>query len=180
MVKQFTASYKGHLLQMTSRPQLCFHSGPRKAANQVGDASTNCSDWRPPALPLTNQWRPWRWIGTPGELVKTLRNPPLRPPLRFPPARKRKKTSRKQCARTGEQLAPFPFPSYPSSSTFLTGTGLLNSKAVGSWQLVPGRCPKPVPKAQLFLTSHWAQAAQPGLSYCCFYAKPLLVSLSPV
>ena len=38
---------------------------------------------------------------------------------------------------SGEQPEPFPFPS-SSPTSFPTSMNLLNAKAVGSWQLVPG------------------------------------------
>ena len=78
---------------------------------------------------------------------------------------------------SGEQPAPFPFPS-SSSTSFPTGWCLLTSKAMGSWQLVPGWSPEPVPKGPSSLTSQWAQAAQLRLSCCCFYAKAFPVSLT--
>ena len=111
-------------------------------------------------------------------------NPSLTPALKFLPARKRKKPQDKgpsmrvlslqetACAIT------FLFFSPPPTSSF-TGYCLLNSKAMGCWQLAPGYSPEPVPRAAFSLTSQWAKAAQPRLSYCFFCAKPFLVSLCP-
>ena len=121
-------------LETVSRPQLYFSSKPRKAA-KLGEQCQNQLKTLPCHWPVSgdhdseraHQESQWKFYW----------NPPLRPPLRFLPVRESKASTQKiqgKHSYSGEQLKPFPFP--PSSSAaFLTGTHLLNSKAMDSGNL---------------------------------------------
>ena len=89
------------------------------------------------------------------------------------PASKREVKASRQRTKHASSFLSFP----PTS--FFTGTCLLSSKAMGSWQPVLDESTEPDPKAPFSLTSQWAKAAQPRLSCCFLYAKPFLVLLSP-
>ena len=167
-------------LERTCGPQLCFSSRPRKAAKQVGDARTNCNDWGPPALPLTSQCRPWPWKGTPGKLMNILLKSSPETSPKIPACKGDKSLKTKEpVSLLSFWGAAHPFP-FPSPTSFLTNRRLLNSKAMGSRQLVPGWSPEPVPQIPFFwLPSELRQpslgspVASPMLSLSLFHCLQL-------
>ena len=104
-------------LEITSRFHLYFSSRPRKETLSGGRYQNQLQLLKTPVLLLTNQWRPWPWKGTPGELINILLklSPEIFP--KTPTCKRERKASRQRTqlvgSPSGEQPEQFPFPSFP-------------------------------------------------------------------
>ena len=169
-------------LEIISRPQLSFSSRPRKEAKPVGWCQEQPQWLMTPALSLTNQWWPWPWKGTPGELMTILLkySPKTLPKI---PACKREIKAVRQM--TQGEWSPSGSSQHYFLSPFLPLLLLHQahiSQTLRQWAAHSSSQANPLnlsPKTPFALTSQWTKAAQPRVSCWFFYAKHFPVSLFP-